>query len=500
MLLVLPQGVSLRKHHALSFGSTFADGVLVLSRKLLWLLVFHYVDDFSGLESKTFDFSGHLAFADLFAGLGVYMKEKKAQAPNASQKLLGVQLTCRSDGIVLAPCTGRVSKVLGILHSVLEAQRLSPALAQRIAGKVNFLLTTFFGQLGRAALHPVYSRAAGFGGDRSGHDLPHALWAGLRCLVAILQNVSPPFMPFQPPIFMPSVKTDAFFELGDQKLSPHADAVPEVWPMKRCHLFNNGWGLVIRPRDRVVYAFDRVPPHILRLFCSCRAFIFFLEVFAQVVSIVFFRDVLGKFWIAWIDNTAGRNALHRGFGRDPVINNLLCFAWMLLARLNMTPHFDWVPSAFNVADGVSRTDESDAVSAGWSKVDLDLAPFFQILARVALDLEYTSGQAVDDCLSLTHAWCRDGEVLRVGERQALCLEPVPEAAKSHLSPVKEKNARTATAGSHSMSVSTPVRLDTCKDCCLLQISGPNQNPPPPPPFDLGVLLSVQSFFVQGISS
>lgn len=69
---------------------------------------------------------------------------------------------------------------------------------------------------------------------------------------------------------------------------------------------------------------------------------------------------------------------------------------MLLARLNMTPHFDWVPSAFNVADGVSRTDESDAVSAGWSKVGLDLAPFFQILARVALDLEYTSGQAVDD--------------------------------------------------------------------------------------------------------
>ena len=42
-------------------------------------------------------------------------------------------------------------------------------------------------------------------------------------------------------------------------------------------------------------------------------------------------------------------------------------------------------------------------------------------------------------------------VSRLVERQALCLEPLLEAAKSHLSPVKEKNARTATAGSHSVS-------------------------------------------------
>ena len=97
-------------------------------------------------------------------------------------------------------------------------------------------------------------------------------------------------------------------------------------------------------------------------------------------------------------------ALLKGYGRDACINKLLAFVWALLTELQLNPHFEWLQYDFNVSDKVSCGDESEAVSAGWCKLEFHVEPLFSILLRVADDLQYATSQAVRDCLAQTIAW------------------------------------------------------------------------------------------------
>ena len=81
------------QHNALSFGASgsvwgfnrFADLLQFIARKILWIPVHHYVDDFAAAEDERLAESGFTAFADLYNGLGLKVKEKKAQPPAAHQ-------------------------------------------------------------------------------------------------------------------------------------------------------------------------------------------------------------------------------------------------------------------------------------------------------------------------------------------------------------------------------------------------------------------------------
>ena len=82
------------------------------------------------------------------------------------------------------------------------------------------------------------------------------------------------------------------------------------------------------------------------------------------------------------------------------MNGLLAFTWALLTHLGMCPNFEWVPSALNVSDAVSRGDFSEALKAGWTRLHFDLNPLITLFLRVAEDLQYATGDAISDCLDL----------------------------------------------------------------------------------------------------
>ena len=192
-ILITPKGPTLWRHHCLSFGATgsvwgfkrAADALCFLTRQILVIPACHYVDDFASTEPKHTAQSSYDAFDVVSRALGMAMKPAKAQSPSQNQRLLGVQITHQDDGLVVSPCPRRTSKITNTVAEVLASNQLVPEQAQQLAGKLVFLQSSLFGSVGRAALHPLYGRAANHEG-RDHVDLTHALRTALRALVRLL--------------------------------------------------------------------------------------------------------------------------------------------------------------------------------------------------------------------------------------------------------------------------------------------------------------------------
>ena len=61
-----------------------------LARQLLMVPTLHFVDDFGGVEKADTALSAFHSFSQLYATLGMQMKERKAQPPDTHQRILGV--------------------------------------------------------------------------------------------------------------------------------------------------------------------------------------------------------------------------------------------------------------------------------------------------------------------------------------------------------------------------------------------------------------------------
>ncbi|CAE7389000.1 unnamed protein product, partial [Symbiodinium pilosum] len=132
--------------------------------------------------------------------------------------------------------------------------------------------------------------------------------------------------------------------------------VPANAPMAHHHRSANGWGYVVRVGDTAWYDSGSVPAWFVRKFGARRAYIYMLEVLAQILAVVTLADALGEDWVAFIDNAAGQWAFNKGYGRDPSVNDLLSAFWSLAAMHSWRPTFHRVTSEANIADPISWAD------------------------------------------------------------------------------------------------------------------------------------------------
>ena len=86
-------------------------------------------------------------------------------------------------------------------------------------------------------------------------------------------------------------------------------------------------------------------------------------------------------WVAFIDNTAGRAALRRGYGKDAFVNAMLSVFWATAARRGWRPVFARVESKANVADAVSWADLTRAIQERWQRIDDNADQIVDVLAR-----------------------------------------------------------------------------------------------------------------------
>ena len=404
-ILMCPFGATLWRHHCLAFGASgsvwsfnrAADAMTFVARRLWLSPVTHYVDDFSCTEAIATNESSYLAFETTFKHLGLRMKAKKAQPPNTQQKVLGVILQHQEQAVQIATCPQRACRLSTQLQEILDRNYMDSDTAHRIAGKLLFLQTSAFGQVGKATLAPIYARAANTAPEP--HNLlTHALRAAIQTVMSLIQTSIPRSVPFVNRVPMSIVYADAFFQQGDRKFKVGSGSIPTQWSPTRCPSYVNGWGYVVTIGSQTYYAHGTVPSFVIKKFCTRRAYIYFLEILAHFMAIYGLYGKITTKILAYIDNKAGHSAILKGYGKDTTINNLLACLWNYHQLMSLQTHLEWVCSANNISDGVSRGDLATAVAMHWTSVEMDYMPFYDIILRAADDLPYAAGSAAADLL------------------------------------------------------------------------------------------------------
>ncbi|CAE7364819.1 Dnmt3b [Symbiodinium sp. CCMP2592] len=378
------------------------DALIWLARNLLAIPIIHYVDDLGSVDPASSSASSYKVFESFCQLMGFRLKESKAQAPDVRQKLQGVVVQVQDSGVLVEPSPSRVAKLLAEVRLILQSDCLSPENAAKLAGKIGFLSTSLWGNIGQALSRPLHGRARG--SRDAAQTLNGGLRSSLECLLELLSHPMPRFIPYsRNDIDVSVLYADAFFELGDRKWSVSRDELPSRWPSKM-HLAANGWGFLCRHCGSVTVGHGQVPPDVLALFSSRRAFIYFLEIFGQAISLLTNKDRIGKFWVSFCDNRSGLSAIRKGYGRDEAINRFLSWFHALMIRMRWHGHFEWVSSGANLSDKISRGDLSMARARGWDMLSSSLDGIWPIVKRIAVDSEFANGPAVDAMLSFSWAF------------------------------------------------------------------------------------------------
>ena len=200
-----------------------ADWLQFVTRKLLLVGLFHYVDDFAAIDQATWARSGYQSFTSMSLSSDFRMEMKKASPPSRRQKLLGVIFPFDDQGLTISPCRDRLSKIKNLINQALQDDRLTPLEAQRLADKLVFLQTTAFGQVGKSAMQSIYSRSAA--SDDGQHHLNTGLRSSLTVLGTCLCCLKPRWIPVTIDAPQTVIYTDAYFALGGTKFKPRASNI-----------------------------------------------------------------------------------------------------------------------------------------------------------------------------------------------------------------------------------------------------------------------------------
>ena len=369
VLLQTPQGPTLWHHHVLLFGSAasvwaynrFGDMLTHISRCLCGIPVLHYVDDYGSINHTQDSHSSFETFSKLNSILGFHMKKTKEQPPADQHKIQGVIIKCTQHHITVQPCPQRVQRLLTELLNHTRTESMSPDQARRLAGKCSFTTTHLFGRVGRAPLRALYDKSFSTT-DKINTTTKTAIIA----LTEILTHCKPKTVPLSPdPIQTTIIYTDAFFSDGVKEWR-NSDFTDQHEVPDFSFDYTNGWAAVVFPPNRTpLVIHGTIPRSILQHFTSNRAYIYFLEAWAAIITPVLAEPLLTHPYIQLCDNDPATHAINKGSGRHQPLNNLIGSHWAWHNRQQLTQILKRVPSKANIADPFSRRDFTIAEALGW---------------------------------------------------------------------------------------------------------------------------------------
>ena len=128
----------------------FADAACCISVATLFAGAAHFVDDFFECEAEQSADHGFQCFQAQHRVFGTKMKEAKAKPPSSHQTLLGVDWKISQSELLASPGTKRIAKVREMIGRALLEDRLHPSEAAKLAGKLNFICSWVFSNVGKA--------------------------------------------------------------------------------------------------------------------------------------------------------------------------------------------------------------------------------------------------------------------------------------------------------------------------------------------------------------
>ena len=393
VLLLTPTGPTLWHHHVLLFGSAasvwaynrFGDMLSAIARTITCIPVIHYVDDYGSIEPPTTAQSGFDTFEQINSILGFHMKKSKRQPPDQSHRIQGVIIRCEADSITVAPCQDRVQNISQQLLTHLQSKSMTPEQARKLAGKCSFTTTHLFGRVGRAALRALYDKAF------SNNDTINSqTQSAIIALLDILNHCQPRQLPLRPHSTQHTIiYTDAFYKDGDKQLRCH-DLLKQEELTIPSPSMTNGWAAVVfHPDSHKPLVFNgTVPPKLLKHFASNKAFIYFLEAWAAIITPILVKPLLTPTYIQLCDNDAATHAIIKGSGSHAPLNNLLGSHWTWHNRHCLRQILRRVPTHANIADPFSREDFTIAEQLHWPVLEPPTSKLLETTKKIIGDSKF----------------------------------------------------------------------------------------------------------------
>ena len=328
--------VQVAGHLAMPFGASSSvyawdrvgSALIHIVRTLLKIPVGKYVDDFHGAERpECIEHCKCCVERVIKAILGpTSVSPAKTDWGLPMDDLLGATIDADHYGVTFWPNEKKVVKWAKQLKEILEAKRLTPGAAKKIAGKLSWSAQIVFCRLGRALIRALYNMPRGCTWN---WQVESTLKWWLEVFQLQIYQIRPWSMPDTRPV---QVFCDA------RSTPPRLSAV-------------------IYTGDGLSFYTDMVPPTALLNMFKDRSDgqICSLELCAIALALCTFHQLCGDQKVRlWSDNRGSENATRKGSAREWDHNHVVHSIWVKAASIRCHRRIDRVPTKDNIADLPSR--------------------------------------------------------------------------------------------------------------------------------------------------
>ena len=303
-------------------------------RRLLRVAASMYYDDLTTQDWACTAVAAQSCAEQLAKCLGFPFAAEKRQLPAAQGDFLGVvhdlQKASSDSSVTLWVRDRLVAKIRGITQNARAHGYLTPGVASKLFGCLGFLDQGAFGCIARSGLSPIKSR----------QNLEHDTHLPPQLLMA--DRVPP----------RPAATQD-----GLAAASPAFAPGGCIW---HCARQGSGGFLVVTPQSQRLGSVVDINEDVFRLWDSHDAKIAQLELLMVLQALVVFPDVFRRTTgVFYVDNVAALMTLVRGRSDNAELDQMARLVYCLLFRLECTLWCEWVQSASNWNDGISRCGFSD---------------------------------------------------------------------------------------------------------------------------------------------
>ena len=211
---------------------------------------------------------------------------------------------------------------------------------RQLTGKLCFTCTWVFSNIGRAMLQPLYYR------QHNGPPGSSPLTPRLRQALCQLRSLLPRLRPRRFALLSTErnrpvvhLYADAFVTLHGVRRTANK-WLQDLPPLQELSPSTNGFGaLVVIPGRPPVGFRGEVPLEVLADLASSRAYIFWLEALAQVLSLATVCDLVDAHVCCWVDNTSAEHALNKGYSKDLRLSAIIGAFWVWTASRSLSVSF-----------------------------------------------------------------------------------------------------------------------------------------------------------------
>ena len=333
-------GPRFRRYNGMLFGLPLAVSAFnrlpmfmqCVCRRLLRALVSMYFDDLTLQDWRSLAVETQQQVGEMF---GFPFSPEKRQQPAATGDFLGLMhdfSTLRHGTIQVWVRQRLVVKILDIIQEARAANTLRPGQASKLFGCVAFLDQGVFGRVARAGLQAIKDRQYAASGRAR---LTGELLAAFSTIEAVLA-------------LRPERLVRLLPQLGDRVVAA-SDAAQDA------RRVGSGGLLLVTARRERLGAVVPIGDAVFDLWDDQDTKIAQLELLMVLQGLLAFpAEFRGASGVWYVDNIAALMALVRGRSDSPELDHMAQTIFILLFHLRCYLWFEWVPSASNWADGISR--------------------------------------------------------------------------------------------------------------------------------------------------